>query len=286
MGAVTGFREAIEALVDKLYSIADNGVPDHQNRLGEIREEYCSAYILHGVQFARDLILNPEDWRTAKSMARTMAKSEGTSAREWFIERVAGKWAAKARVETQSLRLLYKVIGRTESAEAHRRMRVRLRELYDEQPDAPPAQKWAAGAPAYASAESVPGGAAHTAAAASGTESALEKDSDNELMSGQSTASFGAIPDPALLQERKAALRTFVGGYREARDYRLNYGEIAALANRGHRTIIDKYLAGAAPEEAVRNIEGVFKLSPDQVDEKCRQHKQRLPKLWDHLSKK
>src|SRR5262245_51105618 len=130
--AITRFQKAFEPLVDRLYSIADSTLAEEREELSRIRVDYYEAYVSHGEQFAREIIRTREDWRTAIDMARSMAKSEATTPREWVVQRIAAQWATKARAVTLSFRRVNEMIGRGEHAEAELRMRLRLRELYEE----------------------------------------------------------------------------------------------------------------------------------------------------------
>jgi hypothetical protein len=87
----------------------------------------------------------------------------------------------------------------------------------------------------------------------------------------------------AALDQRRSSLKRFVDAFREAREYKLSYEEIAILAHRRNRSAIDKYLSGNASDQCTRNVEDVLKMVPEEVDAQCKQHAQKLPKLHAHL---
>jgi hypothetical protein len=130
--AINRFQRALEPLVDRICLLGDSGLADQREELNRIRVDYYEAYVSHGEQFAREIIGTREDWGTLINMARTMAKPEATTPREWLVQRIAGQWATKARSVTLSFRKLNEMIGRGGHAEAERRMRLQLRELYAE----------------------------------------------------------------------------------------------------------------------------------------------------------
>jgi hypothetical protein len=288
MNAIAQFRRAIEPLADKLSALADSGLADQSTELAQVREAYFAAYVSHGCQFVSEILPTSADWRTAIDMARTMAKSEGTTPREWLVGRIAAQWSTTVEPVASSLRLLEKVIGRPGHAGANRRVRVRLRDLYDEQADrlaneealAPAdttTRESAAEVEAKAAAPPVPTPAAEEPAP-------IVPDATtagSKLAGSQKPAR--QLPDRTELDQRRASLRRFVDTYREAREYKLSYTEIAILAHHRNRSTIVKYLRGDASDQCVHNVQGVFKMSPEQVDEKCKERQRQLPRLWAHL---
>jgi hypothetical protein len=129
--AVTSFRRAIEPLDDELHELADSEIEDQRERLEHIRQRYYSLYPSHCVRFVHEAVRTPKEWHEVLEMARIMAPSARMTPREWFATQWQKQWATEARLVMAAFRLLDRVIGREDRAEAERRTRTRLRQLHE-----------------------------------------------------------------------------------------------------------------------------------------------------------
>jgi hypothetical protein len=256
--AETKFRQTIESLVDELEELADSGTKDYRAALDDIRECYSTAHAAHGCEYVRETLCSTtQDWRTTLEIAGTMARSARTTPRSWLINRVSEQWNKKCQGVTSCYVLIDGLLGPRGHAEAERRTRVRIREIYDEQvaADAHPAPVETVLGPAAPL--SSPKAEAPAAASAIAFEPVPAVQRDQPARRSLTTKA---------VQERRNRLDRFIENCRQARDRKPTYGEIAVASRYKNRSAVYKYLSGEASDACVQNIEEILNMSPHEFE--------------------
>ena len=126
------FRRGVETLVDRLCALVDCELAGQRDQLQQIREDYYAAYVSCAEQDVRQTYFaSVEDKCSTIDVVRIQADRAGMTPREWFVVRLSTQWARKAASVTYSFPILNRLLGRQEYKEAERRVRVRLREMYE-----------------------------------------------------------------------------------------------------------------------------------------------------------
>lgn len=133
------FRREVERLVDRFHALADGRLADRRDGLNQVCEDYYAAYVSCAEEdVRRTYFASVEDRRNTFVGVRFQAERAGMTPREWFVTWVSAHWARKAASVTSSFLILNEALEQPRHVEAQRRVRIRLRELYEESDEALP----------------------------------------------------------------------------------------------------------------------------------------------------